>query len=41
MNRAEYINLLWSHYPILERWDALSRAAENGGWKESSMRATS
>jgi len=31
MNRAEYMNLLLSHYSILERGDALSREPENGG----------
>jgi len=35
------MNLLWSHYSILERGEVLSRDPENGGWKESCLRAAS
>jgi len=31
MYRAEYMSLLWSHYSILGRGEALSREPENGG----------
>jgi len=31
MNRAEYMNLVWSHYSKLEREEVLSREPENGG----------